>query len=64
MDEEMTVEAARKGWGELIESMKWRPRGVRIRKYKTPVAAMVPIDWYERAVAAIGKPGDEPPATA
>lgn len=55
--EEMTTEQARKGWGPLLDAIYHRRRGIiRLRRYKTPYAALVPIDWLERAVAAIGEP--------
>ncbi|MBT2452028.1 hypothetical protein J7F03_34220 [Streptomyces sp. ISL-43] len=37
-------------------------RAIRVRRYKTELAVLVPADWYERAVAATGEPGIEPPA--
>lgn len=53
----MTTEQARKDWGPLLQAIHQRRRGiVRLRRYKTPYAALVPIDWLERAVAAIGEP--------
>jgi hypothetical protein len=55
--EEMTTEEARKGWGPLLDSIHHRRRGiVRLRRYRTPYAALVPVDWMEKAVAAIGEP--------
>lgn len=60
--ETTTTDELRRKLPELLESVRWQKRAIRVRRYKTELAVVVPVDWYERAVAAIGEPGTEPPA--
>lgn len=53
----MTSEDARKNWGRLLTQIQARVRGaVVLRRYRDDVAVLVNVDWYHRAVAAIGEP--------
>lgn len=53
----MTSEEARKIWGKLLTQIQARVRGaVVLRRYRDDVAVLVNVDWYQRAVAAIGEP--------
>ncbi|MFJ4960265.1 hypothetical protein [Streptomyces sp. NPDC088739] len=55
--EEMTTEQVRRGWATLLTEISQRTRGaVRLIRYKRPVAVLVPADWFDEAVAAIGEP--------
>ncbi|MFI7278508.1 hypothetical protein [Streptomyces sp. NPDC049879] len=57
MEEVMTSEEARKGWGKLLTQIQARVRGaVVLRRYRDEVAVLVPADWYRKAVAAVGEP--------
>lgn len=53
----MTSEEARKSWGKLLTQIQARVRGaVVLRRYRDDVAVLVNVDWYRRAVEAIGEP--------
>ncbi|MDF3141502.1 MULTISPECIES: hypothetical protein [unclassified Streptomyces] len=53
----MTTEEVRKNWGNLLTEIRARVRGaIVLRRYRTEVAVLVPVDWYRQAVDAIGQP--------
>lgn len=58
----VTTDELRKDLPTLLDKVRWRGLALRIRRYKTPLAVVVPVDWYERAVAAIGEPTEPEPA--
>jgi hypothetical protein len=57
MEEVMTTEEVRTNWGNLLTEIRTRVRGaIVLRRYRTEVAVLVPVDWYRKAVDAIGQP--------
>lgn len=53
----MTTEEVRKNWGNLLSEIRNRVRGaIVLRRYRDEVAVLVPVDWYRKAVDAIGHP--------
>lgn len=55
--EEMTTEQVRRSWASLLTQISERTRGaVKLIRYRRPVAVLVPADWYDKAVEAIGEP--------
>jgi hypothetical protein len=57
MEEVMTTEEVRKNWGSLLTEIRNRVRGaIVLRRYRDEVAVLVPVDWYRKAVDAVGQP--------
>ena len=56
-EEEKTSDQLRRELSALLERVKWEGLAVRVRRYTEDTAVLVPADWYDRAVAAIGMPG-------
>lgn len=59
-----TTDELRRRMPDFLEAVRWQKRAIRVRRYTTELAVVVPVDWYERAVAEIGEPGAEPPQPA
>ncbi|MFB7353442.1 hypothetical protein [Streptomyces gardneri] len=63
----LTSNDVRVHWAKVTRYVRERGGVVIARQYKTDVAAVVPIEWYRRAVDAIGEPqvpdDPEPPVT-
>ena len=62
MDEtqwEVRSDEARREFRHLLNSVENEKAHVMIKRYDTPTAVMVPIDWYERAREALALGGEE-----
>jgi prevent-host-death family protein len=46
---------ARRGFRSLLNSVEHDGEHVTVLRYNTPAAVIVPVDWYEQALAEIGK---------
>lgn len=46
---------ARRTLGELLDAVKHHGEHVEIIRYTKPDAVLVPVEWYERAKAALGE---------
>lgn len=53
--EHRSTEEARRDFAALMEDVL-RGHHFEITRYGRPVAALVPIEWVERAKAALGEP--------
>lgn len=53
--ETMGVEEARHRLGDLVDAARLADDATVITRYGKPVAAVVPMEWYEQAKAARGK---------
>jgi len=54
MTEEVKAEDARREFAELLNGVQWRGAHVAVTRHGRRSAVLVPPDWYERAVAAMG----------
>lgn len=63
----LTSNDVRVHWAKVTRYIREYGGVVIARQYKTDVAAVVPIEWYRRAVEAIGEPetpaDPKPPVT-
>jgi hypothetical protein len=60
---EVQASEARRDFGPLLDEVEHHGTHLKVLRYRTLAAVMVPPDWYaraERALAAIGEP-DPPP---
>ena len=57
MAREVQSDEARRTFRALLNEVEHRGEHVTILRYTTPAAVLVPVGWYERALAAIGPAG-------
>jgi prevent-host-death family protein len=51
---------ARRRWREMLDAVEHRGEHVIVQRYTRPVAAVVPVKWYEQAQQALAN-GEEKP---
>ncbi|MEV0375690.1 type II toxin-antitoxin system prevent-host-death family antitoxin [Streptomyces sp. NPDC050636] len=56
----MSSNRARTGLSDLLARARWSGETTTITKAGRPIAVVVPDEWFQRAVAAIGAPGESP----
>ncbi|MFF9982820.1 type II toxin-antitoxin system Phd/YefM family antitoxin [Streptomyces erythrochromogenes] len=59
-----TADEARTNWADLIGAARYKGEATEITWRGKPCAAVVPIDWFKRAVELLGEPGTELPQPA
>jgi prevent-host-death family protein len=47
---------ARKRFREILNDVEHNGAHYEIRRYQTPAAMLVPVDWFERAQSALTEP--------
>jgi prevent-host-death family protein len=55
-DKRVQSDEARRNLRTLLDDVAHRDEHVTILRYDTPVAVMVPVEWYEAARKALGTP--------
>ena len=60
-EREVTTVEARRDLRHLLNSVEHEKVHVRIKRYDTPTAVIVPVDWYEQAKALIAATEKERP---
>jgi PHD/YefM family antitoxin component YafN of YafNO toxin-antitoxin module len=56
--ETVKSEEARLRLRDLLNDVEHKGEHVKILRYQTPTAVLVPVGWYERAKAALGEGED------
>ena len=46
---------AKRTWSSLLDGVEHHGEHVTVLRYSTPAAVIVPVDWYEQAIAEIGR---------
>jgi antitoxin (DNA-binding transcriptional repressor) of toxin-antitoxin stability system len=54
---EVQSDEARKNWRGLLNEVEHRGEHIILLRYTTPSAVLVPVGWYERALATLGPDG-------
>jgi prevent-host-death family protein len=57
MAREVQSDEARRNWRGLLNEVEHGGQHIILLRYTAPSAVLVPVGWYERALAAIGPDG-------
>lgn len=55
MKGEVNSDEARRTFRDLLNEVEHQGEHVTIMRYNTPAVVVVPVQWYERARAALGE---------
>ena len=57
MAQEVQSDEARRNWRGLLNEVEHRGEHIILLRYTTPTAVLVPVGWYENALAILGPAG-------